>query len=124
MPKKKTISKLKSEADRVFSFWIRVRDNFTCFTCGKRGETSSIQNGHYISRAINVLRYDERNCNAQCVSCNVFKHGNIPEYAIRLQIKYGDSILKELHEKKQEFHQFSRQELEGIIEKYKEYERT
>jgi len=121
--KKKTIVNLKKEADRIFSFWIRVRDKFTCFTCGKKGDLSSIQNGHYISRGINVLRYDEINCNAQCVGCNVFKHGDMPEYSIRLQMKYGDHILKELHQKKQQFHQFSRQELEEIIEKYKEYER-
>lgn len=120
--KKKSISQLKKKADSVFSFWVRLRDGFTCFTCGKKGELSSIQNGHYISRAINILRYDERNCNAQCVGCNVFKHGNIPEYAIRLQEKYGDGILQELHRIKQQFHQFTRQELEAIIEKYKEYE--
>jgi len=122
MPKKKlkTISKLKTDADRVFSKWIRERDDFVCFTCGKKGDQYSIHNGHYVSRSHNILRYDERNCNAQCVGCNIFKSGNMDEYALRLQKKYGDNILKELHKRKQTMHQFTRQELEEIIKKYGE----
>lgn len=118
MKKQRSISSLKGLADNVFSKYIRTRDNFTCFTCDKFGDMKSMQCGHYISRSINILRYDEKNCNAQCVGCNVFKSGNIPEYAIRLIRKYGNTILEELHARKQELHQFTHQELEAIIQKY------
>ncbi len=116
--RKITISSLKKKADKTFSEWIRKRDNYVCFTCGKKGDKSSMQNGHYISRSINILRYSELNCHCQCIGCNVFQHGNIPEYAIRLQQKYGEDILQTLHKKKQEFHQFKKEELEDIIQKY------
>lgn len=65
-------------------------------------------------------RWDEQNCHAQCTMCNIFKHGNMPEYALALQRKYGDGILKELHEKKQRIRQFSMQELTDLIAKYSE----
>lgn len=112
--KVKSISQLKKQADAVFSKWVRARDG-KCFTCDSR---QNLQCGHYISRAINYLRYDETNCNAQCVGCNVFKNGNMPEYAIRLQRKYGENILYILHLNKQILYQFKREELEKIISKY------
>lgn len=113
--KAKSISWLKKEADRVFSIWIRNRDK-RCVTCGNR---NNLQNGHYVSRSINILRYDERNCNAQCVGCNVFKRGNMDEYALFMIRTYGEAILSELGAIKRQLHQFSRQELEEIIAKYK-----
>ena len=115
-PKKKlrTISQLKKIADSVFSKWIRFRDN-ACVTCGSQ---SQLQNGHYISRAINILRYDERNCNAQCVVCNVFKNGNMAEYSAFMRRKHGPDIIEQLLREKEVLHQFKREELLAIIKKY------
>lgn len=115
----RSVSKLKREADRVFSLWIRRRDKYICFTCGAQKTKDTIQNGHYISRSISSLRYDEMNCHAQCVACNIFKHGNMDAYALHLQDTYGPGILKYLAKKKQEIHQFKAGELEAIIAKYR-----
>ena len=112
--KLKSISWLKKEADRVFSLWIRERDK-RCVLCGS---TKNLQNGHYISRGINILRYSEVNCNTCCVGCNVFKHGNMAEYALFMQRTHGDGILKQLGAIKQQLHQFKREELQEIITKY------
>jgi len=89
--KTKSLSQLKKEADKVFSKWIRKRDS-KCYTCvsGK-----AEQCGHYISRSYLYLRYDERNCHGQCISCNVFKKGNLTNYAVRLVNEYGVELLKE-----------------------------
>ena len=111
--KRKSVSSLKKKCDKVFSLWIRNRDQ-QCVTCGSR---SNLQAGHYVSRSWSSLRYSEVNVNAQCVSCNVFKRGNMDVYALYLTRKYGDNILKELDKKKKP-HQFTIKELETIYKKY------
>ena len=108
------ISILKRTADAIFSLWIRNRDK-ACVLCGSRKE---LQNGHYISRSVNILRYDIRNCNCCCVVCNVFKNGNMVEYSAFMRRKHGPDIIETLLKEKQQLHQFTRQELESIITKY------
>ena len=112
--KVKTVSKLRKQADKVFSLWVRARDR-KCFTCGSR---DNLQNGHFISRSYNILRFSEINCNAQCVVCNVFKSGNMPEYAERLMKKYGPEIISQLNKEKRQTKQWKVKELEEIIKKY------
>lgn len=112
----KSISWLKGEADRVFSLWIRKRDKNTCFTCGAKGKY--MQCGHFVPRQHNSLRYSEINCHCQCVACNVFKKGNMDEYADRLEDKYGFGIIQKLKETKHKIKQFKSSDLEEIIKKY------
>ena len=116
--KQKSISKLKKLADAVFSKWIRKRDNGVCFTCGHRNDPKKMQNGHFVPRQYNVTRYDERNNNCQCFACNMFYGGQPDVYALRLQEKYGDGIIKELNALRRQIKQFSVSELEEIIKKY------
>lgn len=115
---KKTNSQLKKEADRVFSIYIRQRDGGRCFTCGVRKPWKEQQNGHYVSRGFNSLRFDERNCNCQCVSCNVFRYGAMDVYALALQRKYGPDILKELAREKRKTKQYGKKDLIELIKKY------
>lgn len=119
MPKKRkrkqhSISQLKKQADKVFSLWIRNRDK-RCVLCGS---TKQLQNGHFVSRGINILRYDERNCNACCSVCNIWKNGNMVEYSAFMRRKHGPDIIETLLKEKQKLHQFTRSELEDIIKKY------
>jgi hypothetical protein len=93
----KSIIKIRDKADNVFSKFIRNRDNHTCYTCGKQMKPSESQCGHYESRSHLGTRYSEENCHCQCVGCNVFKKGNYPIYALRLQEEYGKDILEKLH---------------------------
>ncbi len=113
--KLRSISSLKKECDRVFSLWVREREQ-ACVLCGSR---NSLQCGHFISRSINVLRFSEINCHTCCVSCNVFKNGNMPAYAQFMLKKYGPKIIDNLLIEKQVLKQFKREELEKIIQKYK-----
>lgn len=96
----KALADYKKELDMWFSIYIRMRDNGVCFTCGSKTFWKYQQNGHYVSRAVLSLRWDERNCNCQCPSCNVFKHGNMDEYALALQRKHGKDILEKLNKEK------------------------
>jgi F0F1-type ATP synthase alpha subunit len=110
----KSISQLKKEADKVFSLWVRKREDY-CITCGSR---KNLQAGHYISRSCNQLRYDPRNVHTQCVSCNVFKRGAMDEYARMLIAKYGKNILDVFAKEKVKIKQWKANELEQIIKKY------
>lgn len=120
-PKALTKSKVKKKLDYVFSVWIRTRDRGSCFTCGKVGAIKEMQNGHYISRSHMNTRYDEKNCNTQCVGCNIFKKGNMDEYALKLIQVYGNGILEELNKKKQIIKQFTILEMLDLIAIYETY---
>ena len=99
---KKTISKLKKELDKWFSLYIRLREAtdeglVQCFTCGKVSHyKSGMQNGHFQSRKHLATRWDEENCQAQCVGCNMFKAGEQYKFSIALDSKYGEGKAEEL----------------------------
>lgn len=121
--RKKPIKALKKRVWGVISKHVRERDG-RCVTCGS---TQNPQAGHYIHNSDkennrlggNELWYDLRNINQQCSGCNLFKHGNLPEYAIYLQDKYGEGILKELRDLYNKQKSWAIEELEEIYNKYK-----
>lgn len=124
--KKPTVAKLKKLADSAFSQYIRLRDSdknglAECITCGVKKPWKELQNGHFVSRSTNTLRYDELNCNAQCVGCNMFKSGNLFQYGLALDLKYGDGTAKKLHARRFETHKLTVDELQKIIADCKEY---
>lgn len=93
-PKKKTDAQLKKILDGIFSQYIRLRyaddkGNVICSTCPTVCHWKEMQNGHYESRQYLSLRFEILNCHPQCMPCNVFKHGNYPEYTRFLIRKYG-----------------------------------
>lgn len=115
---------LKKELDKVFSEYIRRREAnpegvTRCFTCGKIGTWESMDCGHYESRAHLSTRWDEENCHVQCKGCNIFKSGNYPAYAVKLQEMYGDGILKKLYVKARVDYKPSRVIYEQLINYYK-----
>lgn len=126
--KPKTIAKLKKEADAAWSIYIRVRDSdsngmVTCITCPTTLHWKQMQCGHFVSRRVNSLRFDEQNTNAQDVSCNMFHSGEQYKYGLALDEKYGDGTAAQLHGRRFETHSFTREELEGIIKYAKDYVR-
>lgn len=120
--KKQGVAQLKKKADKVFSLYIRHRDSTDgyakCFTCGVLKPIAQMQNGHFVSRRVNTLRYDELNCNAQCYSCNVMNHGDLYNYAKKLDEWYGDGTADGLHALRHSTHKFTIDELQKIIETY------
>lgn len=117
---KKTPKQLKAKLWKVFSEYIRRRDSGTCFTCGKQMDWKEAHAGHYIPRSVGGLDlyFDSRNVNCQCPGCNVFRHGNLTIYALRLQEKYGKDILQTL-DKLKGVNKWTRQDYETRIEDYK-----
>ena len=121
----KTISKLKKELDKWFSLYIRLRDATDeglcqCFTCGcvkyyKKG----MQNGHFQSRSFLATRFDEENCQAQCVGCNMFKQGEQYKFSLYLDSKYGEGKAAELEFLARTTVKFTRGDYEEKIVYYK-----
>ena len=122
---KKTISKLKKELDKYFSLYIRLRDAneygmVQCFTCGVvRGYKDGMQNGHFQSRKHMATRFDEENCQVQCIKCNIFDSGQQYLFSLRLDEKYGEGRAEELEHLARTTLKISRAEYEDYISYYK-----
>lgn len=65
------------------------------------------------------LRFSEKNCNAQCRSCNRFDEGNIQGYRRGLIIKYGESTVLMLESMKNQTNKISDFEYEEMIKYYR-----
>lgn len=106
------------KAQSVFNAWIRRRDqNRGCISCGGPVQ----QAGHYFSAGhYPALRFNEINCNGQCVRCNRFLSGNLINYRIGLVRRYGEKLVGELERaaslKKQK--RWTNFELKKIIDLY------
>ncbi len=100
------ISRLKKKLWTVFSLYIRQRDNYTCFTCNKKGEGSGMHAAHFIPKSVGGidLYFDEDNVHAGCYHCNINLGGNQYEYSIRLGEK-----AKELYARKGKFNKWTEQ---------------
>ena len=96
----KKISKLVKELDKWFSLFIRLRESkdgyCECFTCGKQDHYKKLQNGHFQSRKHYSTRWNEKNCQVQCVACNMFNQGEQYKFAVALDNKYGSGSAAEL----------------------------
>nr|DAT46555.1 MAG TPA: NinG recombination protein [Caudoviricetes sp.] len=113
---------LIKKLDRVFSQYIRLRDShngvFTCCSCGQLKPYEQADCGHFINRRWMALRYDERNCHAQCRSCNRFDEGNQVGYTRFMLKKYGEDTVDLLESMKIPY-KWTDGELELLIKEYK-----
>jgi hypothetical protein len=86
------------KAQKQFNKWIRLRDkNEPCISCRTHVggmvynySGSGFQAGHYRPAGNHsALRFNELNCHAQCVRCNMHKSANLTMYRIHLIEKIG-----------------------------------
>ena len=122
----KTISKLKKELDTIFSLYIRLRDATNeglvqCFTCDKVNHyKSGMQNGHFQSRRHHSTRWNETNCQVQCVKCNLYEQGEQFKFGMSLDGKYGEGKAAELGFLARQIYKVSRVDYEEKISYYKD----
>ena len=125
--KKKTAAKLKKDAWKVFSLYIRTRDaikttktldNATCITCNKTYPIKNLHAGHFIPGRKNSILFDERGVNAQCGVCNLWLKGNVVEYYEKMLSMYGHGVIQELRAKNKLTKQYKAAELLDLIETY------
>lgn len=119
---KEGLSELISEADRVFSLWLRKKNinkngEAECFTCETWKRWQEQQCGHYIKRGNLFLRWDERNTKVQCAFCNITKMGNYREYGLRLEALHP-GITEILYEEGNLVYKPTREEIRNIITDY------
>lgn len=115
---------LKNKLDAVFSEFIRLRDSrdngtFTCISCGRLLPYDQADCGHYINRKHMSTRFSEKNCNAQCRSCNRFDEGNIQGYRRGLIAKYGEPVVLMLEASKNQINKLSEFEYKAMIDHYR-----
>ena len=121
----KSISKLKKELDKWFSLFIRLRNADTnglveCFTCGViKHYKQGMQCGHFQSRRHLATRFDEVNCQPQCVKCNMFEQGEQFKFHIKLNAKYGEGTSIDLQHKAMQSLKFTRVDYNKKISYYK-----
>lgn len=105
-------------ADRWFNKFIRLRDGDKCISCGKKG--GQIQAGHFVPKSRGeIIRYDERNVSSQCLRCNYFLSGNLGNYRVALDKKFGKGTVDKLEQKANTSKPYSREKLRDLIKKYK-----
>ena len=93
----------KARALKAMSDYIRQRDNWVCFTCGRRGDKYTMDAGHLISRVWSATLFDEFNVNCQCKPCNKYRHPADPEiYRQAFIDAWGESAYHELYRKSKE----------------------
>ena len=135
--KKQSIPVLKKKLDKVFSEFIRRRDAVldgtmdntglpgpvdycVCITCGTIAHWKSMDNGHYIKRQYMATRYDEKNCNCQCRSCNWLEQGANEKYKVAIDKKWGAGTVKDLEMKKHNKVKWTAWEYETLIKYYQD----
>lgn len=121
--KLETKPELTRKAQQAFNRYIRLRDKHQpCISCGKpsTGQTNSIDAGHYRSVGSSPhLRFDERNCHAQCKHCNQYLSGNIVMYRQGLIERIGIKEVEAL-ESDQAERKYTISELRELIAYYKQ----
>jgi len=140
--KTKTLSKLDKELWDLFARYIKLRDikgedslgyyGFCC-TCDKKlyvqdheGHTNrDAQAGHYVSRGMKNVKYDEQNVHLQCgLTCNKYGNGEPLAYEDFLIETYGKSTVDRLKQARRDYkamiyQKTGRVEILEMIEIYK-----
>ena len=104
-PKAKSISKLKTELDDIYSLYIRhlyadSDGNIKCYTCDTIKPIKEMQNGHFWSRKHLSTRWNDDNCRPQCLSCNFFNNGNYRIYTREMLNELGEDKYQQLEDLK------------------------
>lgn len=113
--KEPRLSDYKKVVQRKFNTYIRERDKGQpCLACGKHSD--NMQASHYIAQgSAGALRYNAENVHSTCVSCNMYKHGNLIEMRIGLVKKIGEDRVKLLEEHRHDLHKWTKEELDLIV---------
>ena len=126
---KKTLRGTTKRAWNVFSKYIRLRDALRttgtqeeaiCITCEERFPINRMDAGHFASRRHKRTLFNEKNVHAQCINCNAFLGGEQSLYGKAINKMYGKGTSDKLLVDRWKIKKFTIDELEGIIEKYKE----
>lgn len=115
--RRSTMGKLRKDLDDLFAAYVKDRDGNVCISCGTTiTRPNDWHAGHFIRRGYWSLRWDPKNCHAQCgFVCNLKKRGNGAAYALAILDRYGAAELLRLGRLKNVEKKWTRPELEELI---------
>lgn len=98
----KSYKAAEKKADKYFSLLIRLEaanqnGYCKCVSCGKLLPIKEIQAGHYHTRNNHLTRWDKRNVNPQCCTCNYREEGSKYGYSKYMFEHYTVEELEELN---------------------------
>lgn len=122
--KEVTIGALKKELYKQIQLLARLQevDKYwygKCISCGKRVHRTEADGWHYIPRSHMATAFDLRNVHLQCKYCNWWLRWNIVEYRKNLIEQFGEDLVLDLEKKKHETKDFTKEELEALLEQTK-----
>lgn len=98
------------QADRLFSLYIRSRDNWTCQRCGKYyvPPTAALHCSHFVGRGKENTRFDPDNASAHCYGCHQYFTSHPLEHTAWKVAKVGQDKVDELRLKSAIYHKKDR----------------
>ena len=126
------LKKQKKKTWKEFSIYIRTRDCMAymknhkelnelqceCITCKRVYGFKKLQAGHFVPGRTNSILFDERGVHAQCYGCNVGRSGDAITYYPVMVERYGQEIVDELIQKKNQTVKFTIDELKDLELRY------
>jgi hypothetical protein len=106
---------LIAELDRYISLIVRRRDG-RCVTCGS---VQGLQCSHFYSRRYLAIRFDLRNCNAMCASCNRRHNRDRNPYEKYMRKTYGAGALAEMEALRVSLQKVTDAQLLELLEGYR-----
>lgn len=119
--KLKTRSEYLLELQKIFNLFIRKRDEeLPCISCGCDLTNKPTNASHFWSVGSSPgLRFNEDNVHRSCINCNMYRSGNIAEYAINLPIKIGHEAFFKLAQDRNKELKLTVPEIKELIKKYR-----
>ncbi len=116
----RTLSDYLKLAQTVFNQYINLRDKgLPCISCGC--EVKAPNASHFFSvGSTPELRFNELNVHTSCIRCNLYLHGNILEYAIRLPKRIGQENYELLVSLRNIPRKYTIEELKDLIKEYRQ----
>jgi hypothetical protein len=121
--KHKSTKKLRKKLWDLISLYVRKNASNEhgiafCYTCGRPHHYTDLDCGHYIHK--DCLDFEINNLRPQCTFCNRRKHGNSGIFAEKLIAEIGEEEVSLLRQKSQQIKKFTVEELETLIDTYKQ----
>lgn len=116
--KKPTRKSLTKKLDDIFAEYIRELEKKRtghCFFCNKPVQCCF----HIITRSKYATRWEEENAVGSCFGCNYHNEHNPHKFVVKYIEVFGLKKFNKIYRKSNEAIKFSLEDLENMIEKYK-----
>lgn len=114
--KKTSRQLLEKQAASLVRDIVIKRDRFCVCPAPKNGHSPVLQSGHLISSVKGSVRFDLRNCNCQCASCNMIHEHYAERYIYTFQRMYGKEEFDALYLESEVAGKLTEEELQTLCD--------